>query len=159
MLNSRNSKIFVTIIGLGSLLIASIYYLVMENTVREYRVTYSINSDSYDQYDSLPSIEITKGNSRVQLSPNYHSISDTVQQIGLRRFELRKYALGPKLEADYLDEQYFTKEAGLGLPERIKIYHLGDSKPLGKSVGLGLILLSLSMLALLVLRIRVRKHT
>ena len=156
MLDSSKSRLFITVIGLVSLHATVIYYLAFENEIREYRVTYSIESTGFAEYDSLPSIEITKGKSKVQLSVNYLSISDTAQGQGLKRFELRKYSYGPMLDLDYLDKRYFQHECGLEIPRRIKVYHLGNSKPLGKSVGLGLIILALGMLIMKLLSLRGR---
>jgi len=126
------------LLGLG-------YYLFLEDSVKETRLTFSVEQTDYKQYLELADEVIELEHGEVFLSPNYESISDTLKASGIRRFEVKKFLKG-KGENEELNTNYFTERSNVPVPDLIKELPFGTSKPLGKTLGLSLLIIILSLI-------------
>ncbi len=128
-----------------AVLLSASYFLFFEEPIVESRLTYTLSADEYARYSDLPNEVIQLENGEAYLSPNYESISDTLQAKGVRRFELKKFLKG-RGENDVINEIYFKDQSKLEVPELIKELDFGKSKPVGKTVGIALLIIILSLL-------------
>lgn len=143
---SWQSNIFIA--GLSLSFICGItYFLGFESKVMEYRMTYSVSSDDYQQYrDKLTPFVSEKKEYSISLSPNFESIADTLINQHIRRFELREFHVGSlKKKEGVIQRIYFNKVNDLKQPVLITDRFVSSNRPLKTSLGIFVLILSLTL--------------
>lgn len=128
-----------------SLLTFVVSYFCIEKEVHEYRITYSVSEEDYDNYLNLKYFYAERPLFSVSISPNFESIADSLKDIGLRRFELKEFHTG-KFSVNSIDTMYFLEFSKKDSRKNLGKRYVGYSTPLKTSTGISLAILCFALI-------------
>ena len=128
-----------------SILTFIVYYFLIEEKVHEYRITYSVSAEDYDNYLNLKDFYAERPLFSVSISPNFESIADSLRVIGLRRFELKEFHTG-KFSVNSVDTMYFLEFSKKDSRKILGERYVGYSIPLKTSTGISLAILCFALI-------------
>jgi len=128
-----------------SVLTFSFYYFLIEKTVHENRLTYSVSEEDFKNYASLSDYFVSESSMRLSVSPNYSSIADSLIEKGIRRFELKQFYTGTLQSPEQPEVLYFNDQ-NLAAPQLLLNRYVSSNKPLNKSLGVSILLLCVFLL-------------
>lgn len=124
-----------------SILITISHYFILEKSIHDYRLTFSTESSNYDAIKpSLTDYRNSTQEVDFFISPNFDAIADTLQESGLRRFEL-KLSTSEDIDVHRCYNIYFVTKLNTKHPEFIRMIQFADSRPFQKSLGYGILTL------------------
>ncbi|MDB4090949.1 MAG: hypothetical protein ACKVJC_03145 [Flavobacteriales bacterium] len=127
-------------------LVFLIHFFILEKSIHDYRLTFSVTSSEYESIFSKI-IDFKHDDKEVGFfsSPNFESIADSLAENDIRRFELKIFTPS-KVTPKKCATIYFNQLDIFPCPMLIGISNFGTSTPLQKSLGFFLLLLSLLLI-------------